>query len=131
MKNRLAIGFVLVFLCVVPVFVNAFEITPPEPEYPIRDRIIVPMEFEGIKPGIIARDEALCPICNQPIENPVVHHIDQDRFNSSPFNLITVCGTSCHHSRGMHDTPNRGKDPHLMVYLQVLAQRRQDYRGVA
>jgi len=41
MKARLAIGFVLVFLCVIPVFANALEITP-EPEYPIRDRIIVP-----------------------------------------------------------------------------------------
>ena len=84
-----------------------------------------PMEFEGIRPRIIARDEGLCPICCQPIEKHVVHHIDQDPFNNSPYNLITVCG-NCHHSRGMHDTVNRSKDPHLMVYLQVLAQCRQD-----
>ena len=30
-KVKLAIGFILMFLCVVPVFVNALEIEPPEP----------------------------------------------------------------------------------------------------
>lgn len=110
-----------------------FEVDSPVIDGARRNGILsgYPMEFEGIRPGMIARDEGLCPICNQPIENPVVHHIDQDRFNNSPYNLITVCGTSCHHSRGMHDTANRSKDPHLMVHLQVLAQRRQDYRGIA
>ena len=43
-KIKLVIGFVLMFLCVIPVFVSAFTIEPPEPEpeYPTRDIIVVP-----------------------------------------------------------------------------------------
>ncbi len=45
MRTKLAIGFVLVFLCVIPIFANAMTIEPPEPKYPTRDRIIVPRLF--------------------------------------------------------------------------------------
>jgi hypothetical protein len=31
MRTKLAIGFVLVFLCVIPIFANAMTIEPPEP----------------------------------------------------------------------------------------------------
>ncbi len=84
-----------------------------------------PQEFYDIRPYIIARDEGLCPICDQLIVSPAVHHIDQNRFNNSPYNLITVCNF-CHPHRGMHETLYRSRDAHLMVYLMVLAQRRQD-----
>jgi hypothetical protein len=85
-----------------------------------------PPEFYDIRPYIVSRDAGICPICDRLIDRPVVHHIDQDRFNNSPYNLIAVCSTACHHAKGMHSTCTDNMDAHLMVYLQVLAQCRQE-----
>lgn len=48
---------------------------------------------QELKKRIRARDNNSCAICHAPAR--AVHHIDYDKNNTSPENLITLC-TSCH-----------------------------------
>ena len=58
-----------------------------------------PQEFKKeLKQQILERDDHTCQCPNCTIENPKrmhVHHIDYDKKNNNPKNLITLCG-SCH-----------------------------------
>lgn len=48
---------------------------------------------ETLKRSIRERDNYICKLCNQ--YGNVVHHIDYDKKNNNPDNLITLCN-SCH-----------------------------------
>jgi len=48
---------------------------------------------ETLKKSIRERDHYVCQICNQ--NGFVVHHIDYNKENCNPLNLITLC-RSCH-----------------------------------
>ena len=48
---------------------------------------------ETLKRAIRERDRYLCQICNS--YGNVVHHIDENKQNCNPNNLITICN-SCH-----------------------------------
>ena len=48
---------------------------------------------DELKKSIRKRDGNTCALCGEPGDN--VHHIDYDKKNSSPDNLITLC-VSCH-----------------------------------
>ena len=56
-----------------------------------------PLSYYDIKPLIRDRDGHVCQLCGEPEENRKldVHHIDHDRTNSDPFNLVSLC-RSCH-----------------------------------
>ena len=59
---------------------------------------IYPQEFKQIKKSILERDNHTCQNPNCVIDNPKrldCHHIDYDKNNNNPENLITLC-TSCH-----------------------------------
>jgi len=59
-------------------------------------------EFDdNLKESIRERDGNVCAVCGKPGDH--VHHIDYDKKNSSPNNLITLCA-SCH---GKTTTGNR------------------------
>lgn len=49
-----------------------------------------------LKGKIIERDEGICQICQKEDKRELsIHHIDYDKENNSPFNLISLC-MSCH-----------------------------------
>jgi len=48
---------------------------------------------EELRTSIRQRDKFVCQICNK--NGFVVHHIDYDKMNNNPNNLITLC-QSCH-----------------------------------
>ena len=50
-------------------------------------------EFFQIRPQIIERDSGTCQLCGEPAKT--VHHIDYDKHNNDPSNLILLC-RSCH-----------------------------------
>ena len=52
---------------------------------------------EELKKSVRERDGNTCTICGKPGDR--VHHIDYDKKNSSPDNLITLC-ISCHGKTG-------------------------------
>lgn len=58
---------------------------------------IYPQEFKQIKKLILERDNHECqnPYCKHLSKILNVHHIDYDKKNSSPKNLVTLCN-SCH-----------------------------------
>ena len=58
---------------------------------------IYPKEFKQIKKFILERDNYKCqyPNCTEVHDRLHVHHIDYDKKNNNPENLITL-GTSCH-----------------------------------
>lgn len=58
---------------------------------------IYPQEFKRIKKFIYERDNYKCqfPECTEIHDRLHVHHIDYDKQNNNPENLITL-GTSCH-----------------------------------
>jgi len=52
---------------------------------------------DNLKREIRARDEHLCAMCNEPEKGEchIVHHVDYDKMNSDPFNLLALC-RKCH-----------------------------------
>jgi len=58
---------------------------------------IYPKEFKQIKKSILERDNYMCqfPNCTEIHDRLHVHHIDYNKKNNNPENLITL-GTSCH-----------------------------------
>jgi len=58
---------------------------------------IYPQEFKQIKQTILERDSYICqfPDCTEIHDRLHVHHIDYNKKNNNPENLITL-GTSCH-----------------------------------
>lgn len=88
--------------------------------------------FRDMKPLIIERDDHRCVTCGQPEiikaytrqgqpaerTNLQVHHIDGDRSNNKPENLVTMC-QSCHISHHGHDMK---KWLWLGAYAQVACQ---------
>lgn len=58
---------------------------------------IYPIEFKQIKKFILERDNYICqyPRCMEIHDRLHIHHIDYDKQNNNPENLITL-GTSCH-----------------------------------
>ena len=56
-----------------------------------------PQEFKQIKKSILERDNYKCqyPNCTEIHDRLHVHHIDYNKTNNNPENLITL-GTSCH-----------------------------------
>ena len=58
---------------------------------------IYPQEFKQIKQTILERDSYMCqfPDCTEIHDRLHVHHIDYNKKNNNPENLITL-GTSCH-----------------------------------
>ena len=77
-----------------------------------------PPEFsEDLKSFIRDRDNHRCRICNDPplkTQLPV-HHIDNDKYNNDPNNLITLC-LSCHVS--IHNSKRATKE--IMVFRSRL-----------
>lgn len=51
--------------------------------------------FAKIKPEILKRDNYTCQECKDNNRKLVVHHIDHNKLNNEPCNLITLC-YSCH-----------------------------------
>lgn len=45
--------------------------------------------FEQTRPEILERDNYTCQLCGEPGDN--VHHINYERLNNDPGNLITLC----------------------------------------
>jgi len=60
-----------------------------------------PKEFNRqIKKYIFNRDEGICQACNKIIDNGyATHHIDYNKENNNPYNLILLCNT-CHGKTG-------------------------------
>ena len=62
-----------------------------------------PYEFRKIRPEILKRDKFICKLCNEQIlvqtkkRFITVHHIDYNKENNLPENLITLC-TFCNSS---------------------------------
>lgn len=58
---------------------------------------IYPQEFKKVKQSILERDFYICkdPNCEHLSERLDIHHIDYDKKNNSPENLITLC-RKCH-----------------------------------
>lgn len=56
-----------------------------------------PQSYYDIQPLIRDRDGHVCQLCGEPEEDRLldVHHIDKNRLNSDPFNLVSLC-RSCH-----------------------------------
>lgn len=52
-----------------------------------------------LRKSIIERDSYRCRVCASDDLDLEVHHIDYDRANNDPGNLVTLCG-DCH--RGIH-----------------------------
>jgi len=48
-----------------------------------------PKGWDKIREKILERDEGICQLCAKPAE--VVHHIDYNRRNNKPGNLISLC----------------------------------------
>ena len=58
---------------------------------------VYPKEFKQIKKFILERDNYQCqfPGCTEIHDRLHIHHIDYNKKNNNPENLITL-GTSCH-----------------------------------
>ncbi len=81
---------------------------------------IYPQEFKQIKKFILERDNYKCqfPNCTEVHDRLHVHHIDYNKQNNNPENLVTL-GTSCH-------TKTNGKnnrDYWLNFYQNIMINR--------
>jgi hypothetical protein len=55
-----------------------------------------PIEFKHMRPSILDRDNYMCGICGRSLsKSGQVHHVDGNRENNEPDNLLSLC-TSCH-----------------------------------
>lgn len=75
-----------------------------------------PIEFNNIlKESIRERDEHICQICGKSqLENGKkldVHHIDYDKYNLNPENLISLC-MSCH----MKTNPKKNRETYIEFF---------------
>jgi len=89
-----------------------------------------------LRDAIKDRDDHVCALCNQPgcktfkqakqqdLALLLVHHIDWDKANSMPENLITLC-TKCHARVHWRDEYREKVDPILLK----IAERRSNGRG--
>ena len=75
---------------------------------------IYPIEFKLIKKHILERDNYKCqfPGCIEIHDRLHVHHIDYNKLNNDPENLI-VLGTSCHSK-----TIGKNNRPYWITYYQ-------------
>lgn len=73
---------------------------------------------KNYKASIKERDSYICqnPICAKISNNLVVHHIDYDKKNCHPSNLITVC-VSC------NGKANKNRDWHTVFYKELLHKK--------
>lgn len=81
---------------------------------------------EEFRAAIVSRDGHACTVCRSR-EMLQVHHVDLDRSNSDPRNLLTLCA-ACHlgyHGRG------EGVDEILAAYAAMQARLRNEYFGSA
>jgi hypothetical protein len=78
-----------------------------------------PIWFDkDFKKSILERDNKKClnPFCNKKISKLTVHHIDYDKKNCNPNNLITLC-SSC------NCFANKDRDWHFFWYKAILFRR--------
>lgn len=71
--------------------------------------------FERIRRAILERDNHTCRLCEEPGNN--VHHIDYNRSNNDPLNLITLCH-HCHMGTNNGDQ-NRAKWQEFFVRMMT------------
>ena len=91
-------------------------------------------EFQAIRPQILKRDGYRCRNCGEPSD--IVHHIDGDRSNNKPQNLITLCAKH-HHSMPKYPyrtvrslrTVNKTTTP--LGYREYMKSYMRDYRARA
>lgn len=83
-------------------------------------RMPYPYNWESISKSIIKRDGAVCmnPCCEAVNKRITVHHIDYDKMNCDPSNLITVCETC-------NSVANFGRQQWYEYYMDI-----QNKRGV-
>ena len=85
---------------------NAKQVTrPDEPEEKKKKTHLytpaIPQgEWDALRSAIMVRDELKCDECGETDKLLSVHHIDKDKTNMDPDNLITLCWK--HHSRKHH-----------------------------
>ena len=86
-------------------------------------RIHHPVQFSNrLKDQIRQRDGLVCAICNAKDIYGLslhVHHIDNDKMNNSPRNLITLC-RQCHFRGSPHE------NPFIRIELSSLAHHREN-----
>lgn len=84
-------------------------------------RIPYPYNWANISKSIIERDGAICmnPNCGEKNKRITVHHIDYDKMNCNPENLITVCDTC-------NSVANFGRKRWFMYYMDI-----QNKRGIS
>lgn len=75
-------------------------------------------DFRNIRPKILERDNHKCVLCEDTEGRLHVHHIDVDRDNNEPRNLLTLCN-SCHCRAHSYDYE---KDWRPLMELLVFAQ---------
>lgn len=81
-----------------------------------------PEEYYRIRPYILKRDNLTCFKC-QDNKEPCVHHIDQNKNNNDPNNLITLC-SKCHAKLPIHCKAKRPLDMDLIEKLKAEAIKR-------
>ena len=80
-----------------------------------------PQRFKEVRPFILAIDRHLCQLCGASDfegKKLAVHHIDENKRNNTPWNLITVCNV-CH--RPLHNLVGR------KLCWSILWERRPDH----
>jgi 5-methylcytosine-specific restriction endonuclease McrA len=81
-------------------------------------RFPYPWNFKDISKAIIARDGGACqgPNCKGTDSRMTAHHIDYDKSNCDPMNLIALC-SACNSSA------NFGRDQWRAHYQAMMASR--------
>lgn len=76
-----------------------------------------PREFSNLlKKGIMERDNGKCRICHKEKSRVEVHHMDGNKYNNEPENLITLCSL-CH--RRVHEVKHID-DPVILAFRSLL-----------
>lgn len=81
-------------------------------------RMPYPYNWASISKSIIERDGAICmnPNCGSTDKRMTVHHIDYDKMNCDPLNLIAVCETC-------NSVANFGRQQWYEYYMDVQKKR--------